>query len=101
MDESKHVLMVVCYVGCALWRNGSMHTMAQSGSSSQADKEQGHRSLDIESCLRTCAQIPNVYVLGLFDSCRQELDSEKESTQNKFRTSKQANLVTIYRGEPT
>mmetsp|Transcript_27372 Transcript_27372/g.36596 ORF Transcript_27372/g.36596 Transcript_27372/m.36596 type:complete len:120 (+) Transcript_27372:259-618(+) len=80
--------MVVCYVGHGQWRNNSMHTL---------DLAQ-RRTLDIENCLRTCAQMNNVYVFGLFDCSR--LDVGKDRAMANVRVSSQTNLVTVYRGEP-
>ena len=52
----------MCYVGHGIWKNNSTHTF------NNAQK----RVLDLESALRTCAQMQNVYVLAVFDCCRQE-----------------------------
>ena len=84
--SGQKILVMVGYVGHGIWRNQSMHTFNNSQK----------RVLDIESELRTCAEMPNVYVLGFFDSCRQELGRDSRSP----RTSQQnecPRLVSIYR----
>ena len=59
-NSNHKILIMAGYIGHGIWQNQSLHTF------NNAQK----RVLDIESALRTCAQMPNVYVLGLFDSCR-------------------------------
>ena len=86
-DDEK-VLMVVCYVGNGIWRNNSLYTM---------NKATG-KQLDIENCLRTCASMRDVYVLGLFDCYR--IDDGYDKTAQQMRSSNKSNLITVYRGVP-
>lgn len=81
--------MAVCYVGHALWKNESMHTVNQAQ----------RRILDIESCLRTCAQMANVYVFGYFDSCRVNVGSDR--TVSNVKSGHNTNLLTVYREGPS
>ena len=89
-SEGSHnkILVIVGYIGHGLWRNNSMHTF-------NTDK----RILDIENCLRTCAQMPNVYVLGFFDSCRQDMGSDKRVGSN-VKLGPSTKLITVYREMP-
>ena len=86
--SSKKILVIVGYIGHGLWRNNSMHTF-------NSDR----RILDIENCLRTCAQMPNVYVLGFFDSCRQDMGIDKRAGAN-VKLGPSTKLITVYREMP-
>ena len=82
------VLFFVVYIGHGCWLNKSMNTF-----------NQAQRSfLDIESALRTCAQMPAIDVVAFFDCCRQEAGCDNR--QNSIRKEKDANYTAVYREEP-
>ena len=77
---------MVYYIGIGLWKNESLHTFNQSQ----------QRILNLEMSLRTCSQIPNVYVVGLFDCCRQITGGD--NSQANVRTN---NFIVVYRDDPS
>ena len=87
--ETDKILVFVAYVGHGKWRNESLHIVNNTK----------NIDLDLESCLRTCAQMQNVYCVGLFDCCRKDVGQDMlRSAPSKSDAN--TKLITVFRELP-
>ena len=59
-DGHSPALLFVLYLGHGVMQGGSVHC---------AD-ENGDESYDIESFVRICASLPNIFTISIYDCCR-------------------------------
>ena len=91
--KKEKILLIAVYIGHGIWRESSMHTF----------NEAQRRILNLESGLRTVSEMPNVYVISFFDSCRQDLDSAANKSKSNTNIKRQtaSNMIMVYREAPS